>query len=80
MWRTEYGFREKIISFLDDTVRLKLVDLQHDIDLNSPEALCFFINIYHTLLIHARLVLSPPSTQVCFRTSVPAVLASLSSI
>lgn len=57
-------YREKIISFLDDTVRLKLIDLQNDIDLNSPEALCFFINIYHTLLIHARLVLSPPSTQV----------------
>mmetsp|Transcript_2996 Transcript_2996/g.4552 ORF Transcript_2996/g.4552 Transcript_2996/m.4552 type:complete len:1659 (+) Transcript_2996:117-5093(+) len=55
--------REKIISFLDETVRLKLINIQEDIDLNSPEALCFFINIYHTLLIHARLVLSPPSTQ-----------------
>lgn len=56
--------REKIISFLDETVRLKLINLQDDIDLSSVEAVCFFVNIYHTLLIHARLVLNPPSTQV----------------
>jgi hypothetical protein len=60
---TSPPLREKIISFLDETVRLKLLSLQ-DLDLSSPEALCFFVNIYHTLLIHARLVLNPPSTQV----------------
>jgi hypothetical protein len=57
-------YREKIISFLDETVALKKIDLQHDIDLSSREALCFFVNIYHTLIVHARLVLGPPSYQV----------------
>jgi hypothetical protein len=33
-------------------------------NLDSPEALCFFANVYHTLLLHARLVLSPPGSQV----------------
>ena len=55
--------RQKLIKFLDDTARLKLVD-PREFSLDSPEALCFFTNIYHTLLLHARLVLSPPGSQV----------------
>lgn len=43
-------------------MRLKRVDLRL-LDLESSEALCFFVNIYHTLLMHARLVLSPPTQQ-----------------
>mmetsp|Transcript_19758 Transcript_19758/g.36793 ORF Transcript_19758/g.36793 Transcript_19758/m.36793 type:complete len:1713 (-) Transcript_19758:223-5361(-) len=55
--------REMIIKFLDETVKLKQINLQKDIKFSSPEALCFFTNIYHTLLMHARLVLGPPSQQ-----------------
>ena len=56
--------REMIIKFLDETVKLKQINLQKDINFSSPEALCFFANIYHTLLMHARLVLGPPNQQV----------------
>jgi len=55
--------REAIINFLDETVKLKLINLQKDVNFSSPEALCFFTNIYHTLLMHARLVLGPPGNQ-----------------
>jgi hypothetical protein len=56
--------RELIIKFLDETVKLKQINLQKDINFSSPEALCFFTNIYHTLLMHARLVLGSPNQQV----------------
>jgi hypothetical protein len=35
------------------------------IDLASKEALCFFSNVYHALLLHARTVLRLPSKSVC---------------
>lgn len=56
--------REMVIKFLDETVKLKKINLQKDVNFSSPEALCFFTNIYHTLLMHARLVLGPPNNQV----------------
>jgi hypothetical protein len=51
------------MAFLDDVAGLKLIDLTK-IDYNSPEALCFFGNLYHTLLLHARLVLGIPVDEV----------------
>jgi hypothetical protein len=32
-------------------------------DLGTAEALCFFTNLYHTLLLHARMVLGLPTAQ-----------------
>jgi len=55
--------RTMLSSFLMEVCQLKHVNLS-DIDLKSKDALCFFINIYHTLLLHARLVLGRPNKQV----------------
>lgn len=52
--------REQLMGFLDEVCALKSIDLSH-MDTKSAEALCFFVNIYYTLLVHARLVLRPPS-------------------
>ena len=49
-----------LLSFLDAVCELDRVDLSL-MDLSSPEALCFFSNVYHTMLVHARLLLRPPS-------------------
>lgn len=49
--------------FLVDICELKYVDLS-SLDFKSVPVLCFFINIYHTLLLHARLVLGRPNKQV----------------
>lgn len=54
--------RTMLSSFLMEVCQLKHVNLS-GIDLKSREALCFFINIYHTLLLHARLVLGRPQKQ-----------------
>jgi hypothetical protein len=51
---------DKLSTFLDDVSILKLVDLT-SIDYSSREAVCFFGNIYHALLLHARLVLGSPT-------------------
>eukprot|EP00607_Mallomonas_marina_P002075 CAMPEP_0182433928 /NCGR_PEP_ID=MMETSP1167-20130531/66493_1 /TAXON_ID=2988 /ORGANISM="Mallomonas Sp, Strain CCMP3275" /LENGTH=270 /DNA_ID=CAMNT_0024623203 /DNA_START=86 /DNA_END=895 /DNA_ORIENTATION=- len=58
----EYGApdgRENLMMFLNGVSALSLLDLSA-IDLSSIEAVCFFCNIFHTLLMHARLLLSPP--------------------
>lgn len=60
----QFPGRDLVIKFLDETVELKQINLQRDVVFSSPEALCFFTNIYHTLLMHARLVLGPPGIQV----------------
>jgi hypothetical protein len=52
--------REQLMGFLDEVCALKSIDLSY-MDTKSPEALCFFVNIYYTLLVHARLVLKSPS-------------------
>lgn len=52
----------QLMAFLDNTSALKHVDLAA-IDLGKPEAMCFFVNIYHTLLQHGRLILGPPTPQ-----------------
>ena len=51
---------DQLTSFLDNTVDLKQINLD-DIDFDSTEALCFFVNVYHVLLLHARLVLETPN-------------------
>jgi hypothetical protein len=51
---------DQLTSFLDNTVDLKQINLD-DIDFDSTQALCFFVNIYHVLLLHARLVLETPN-------------------
>ena len=45
---------------MDEVSLLRAVNLG-SIDRNSKEALCFFCNVYHTLLLHARTVLRLPS-------------------
>ena len=56
--------RDRLMSFLDEISSLKLIDLTK-LDYCSPEAICFFGNVYHTLLLHARLVLGFPVDEVC---------------
>ena len=51
---------DQLTSFLDNTVDLKQINLD-DIDFGSNEALCFFVNVYHVLLLHSRLVLEMPN-------------------
>lgn len=51
------------MDFFDAVSDLKHVRLS-SINVYSPEALCFFVNIYHTLLLHARIVIGPPNKQV----------------
>jgi len=53
---------DKLATFLNDIVYLKTLDISK-INLQSPEALCFFVNIYHTLLIHCRILFKPPNKQ-----------------
>ena len=50
---------EKICKFLNKVTLLKSINLQ-EINLQSIEGVCFFANIFHTLLLHARLVHTPP--------------------
>ena len=54
--------RDQLVTFLDDTSALKHIRLA-SVDLGKPEGLCFFINIYHTLLQHGRLILGQPTSQ-----------------
>lgn len=51
---------DKLTAFFDELVKLKTIDI-NSFDLKSPETICFFINIYHTLYMHARLVIGTPS-------------------
>ena len=53
---------DKLSIFLNEIVYLKTIDISR-INLQSPEALCFFVNIYHTLLIHSRILFKPPNKQ-----------------
>jgi hypothetical protein len=53
----EWGDRNKIVSFLDMAVELQDVALDC---LAEGEALCFWLNIFHTLLIHALNVVGAP--------------------
>ncbi|EKU23030.1 hypothetical protein NGA_2027300, partial [Nannochloropsis gaditana CCMP526] len=53
---------ERLVSFLDLCSSFRVLPL-HLLDLASPEALVFFLNIYHTLLQHALLLLGPPSSK-----------------
>ncbi len=53
---------EKLAQYLDYVSLLKCVNL-HTVDRFSDEALCFFLNIYHSLLQHALLLLGPPSSK-----------------
>jgi hypothetical protein len=48
-----------LTAFLDATASLRKLDIR-DMELNSREAMCFFINLFHTLLQHAFLLLGPP--------------------
>lgn len=65
LFLTKYAccYSDRLVSFLDDVAVLKLIDLIK-IDYSSKEAICFFVNIYHTLLLHARLVLGIPNDEV----------------
>ena len=56
-------YRTLLNCFLLEICELKSVNIQ-EIDYKSTEVLCFFINIYHTLLLHARLILGRPNKQV----------------
>lgn len=58
-----FAYSDRLMSFLDDIGALKLIDLLK-IDYSSKEAVCFFCNIYHALLLHARLVLGSPNEEV----------------
>eukprot|EP00013_Stygamoeba_regulata_P017219 CAMPEP_0177680652 /NCGR_PEP_ID=MMETSP0447-20121125/30289_1 /TAXON_ID=0 /ORGANISM="Stygamoeba regulata, Strain BSH-02190019" /LENGTH=1306 /DNA_ID=CAMNT_0019190001 /DNA_START=99 /DNA_END=4019 /DNA_ORIENTATION=- len=53
--------QDLVAEFLDATSQLKIVKISN---LNGEEALAFFINIYHVLLLHGFLVLGPPDTAV----------------
>jgi len=44
-----------VMEFLDEVSRLRLIPL-HEIDLNTKEAFCIFVNVYHCLLQHALLI------------------------
>jgi hypothetical protein len=48
---------------LDEILVLRTIDLS-SLDISSVEALCFFVNVYHTLLQHARIVLGAPDKKV----------------
>eukprot|EP01041_Mallomonas_annulata_P003245 gene3245-6422_t len=50
---------QSLIFFLNETVSLHRIDLSA-IDYSSVSAVCFFVNIFHTLLLHARLLLNIP--------------------
>ncbi len=54
---------EKVLKFLNKVTLLKSINLQ-EINLQSIDGICFFSNIFHTLLLHARLVHTPPSKSV----------------
>jgi len=56
------GDSSLIAAFLDDSCRLKHLNLD-EVDVESTEALCFFVNLYHALLKHALLILGPPSSR-----------------
>jgi len=45
----------RFIEFLDQTSRLRMLPL-HDIDRDSKDALCIFVNLYHCLLQHSLLL------------------------
>ncbi len=62
---------ERLVAFLDLCSSFRVLPL-HLLDLASDEALAFFLNIYHTLLQHALLLLGPPSSKdwAAFFTSV----------
>lgn len=49
------------VHFLDLASTFREVDLS-SLDLESPEALCFFANLYHLVVRHMLLVLGPPSS------------------
>jgi len=51
---------EDLIAFLNAAACLRSINLRA-IDYTSEEAVCIFINLYHTLLQHALLLLGPPS-------------------
>ena len=53
---------ERLVAFLDLCSSFRVLPL-HLLDLDSAEALAFFLNIYHTLLQHALLLLGPPSSK-----------------
>lgn len=62
------------MKFMDDTAALRTVDLSK-IKPDSAEGLCFFLNIYHTLLVHARAVLGAPTKTVRFNEDYYSVIA-----
>lgn len=51
---------ENLVAFLDSTSCLRSLKMP-DIDLASETAVCFFVNVYHSLLQHALLLLGPPT-------------------
>ena len=51
---------ENLVVFLDTTSCLRSINLP-DMDLGGETAVCFFVNIYHSLLQHALLLLGPPT-------------------
>jgi len=53
---------ERLVAFLDLCSSFRVLPL-HLLDFDSAEALAFFLNIYHTLLQHALLLLGPPSSK-----------------
>eukprot|EP00127_Corallochytrium_limacisporum_P002687 Clim_evm123s134 gene=Clim_evmTU123s134 len=54
--------RENILAFLDATARLKGVHL--NVSWTEAEKMSFYLNLYHLLLVHALLLLGPPSSSV----------------
>lgn len=55
----ELLYRPLLNTFLKDVCCLKNVNLA-DIDYRSEVAYCFFVNVYHSLLLHSRLLLGLP--------------------
>ncbi|CAM9260235.1 unnamed protein product [Hapterophycus canaliculatus] len=52
---------KQLVPFLDLTSTFRTVNLR-SLDLNSEEALCFFANLYHLMVMHMLLVLGPTSS------------------
>ena len=52
----------ELVAFFDNTAWLKVVSLE-PLTLGSQQLMSFFLNVYHTLLIHMFLIAELPSTE-----------------
>ncbi len=58
--------KEQFILFQNQIALLKTINLS-EVKVDTPEGLCFFVNVYYLLLVHGRLVFQPPGKQNWFQ-------------